>query len=248
MIRISNESGLPSLSVRVDLCFFTISAEGWVPAEQTKEISRSMLHVNMSYRHFVFVCASCRVGYNFLAERTYALMQALAGSKCAAAVKIDVDGMFCANYVQHFMGSGNELLKFKTHTLPYVYGGMMGPLHNLPKSTKLKNAMKAASYYEQRKTTGAMFLSWDFARGPAYIVGREVAAFITSQRFESLLNTGLEDVNMGIHSSTFRKRIRLPMSGTDRYCINKQYRVVYHKCNGMDFSLLCNERSSIGRV
>ena len=240
MIAIENEHFAQNMTANVDLCFFTISDNGKVPLQQANEIIRSMLFLNITYRHFVFECKKCKKGYNYLPERTYAFLQTLSNSKCRAAIKVDVDGMFCGNNVKEFYSE--NISNFKLRKLPFLYGGYMSLMNRLPRSKKFKRAMESAKFYSQIKTSGITKMPWFFSRGPAYIIGVEVAKFIVNQPFHSLVNTGLEDVNVGIHSNAFRQRIQLPLKATDRFCQSKNL-AVYHHCSGSNFKNLCNVSS-----
>lgn len=163
-------------------------------------------------------------GFDELPLKTYNMMKHFVNEKeCDACLKIDDDAKFCidrfANYIKHVNVSLAYAGVFtKYPTIEYKKGDMRGVKYKLSPRLKKKHHMhhlKFASYMQ----------------GSAYVLGKSVARFILKHEYSELVNSGWEDVNIGMYSNSMKDRIIISLPGTMniRECNNPNL-VIYHKC------------------
>lgn len=204
----------------IELCAFV-----WLPpthnfsTQQANEFLRSARQTNLSVSISPYFCHNCTPGYNHLPEKLFHFLHMVCASNCLAAIKMDSDGMFCLNHaiIQHEM-------------LPDTYGGFEGlPLHK-PVYKKHKIAARVAGFPQNSSYMGSRFY-----KGPAYIVGRNVACSMSSNTTK-FVNTGMEDSSMGIVAMQYHKVHKITFRGSDSHCYQKKD-VVKHRCKS--FQGLC---------
>ena len=162
--------------------------------------------------------------YVSLPEKTYMMLTHLVTyhkyHKCRAALKVDEDATACLN---NFDLSNVNLMN--VYAGVYVSKAFLGyqkgdKLWTEQLSTIAKNPVFRRPYHQ----------------GAAYVVGYNVAKYISREPFRAHFNTGWEDANVGLHSTHHKNRT---MIAVKHYVMNPEYGpcvqdaqvAVYHKCN-----------------
>ena len=153
-----------------------------------------------------------------LAYKTYQMLQHLSASNCSAGLKVDDDATMCMQRIRVERDSLGMLYLGKAQrNLPLRYNA--NDRYWTPVATRVS-----------RERRGVLYM-----QGASYIVGRDIARFITSKPWTSQFNTySWEDYYVGNESSPMQGRKIVNVKWYSKRaggCDNAKKYAIYHKCN-----------------
>ena len=169
-------------------------------------------------------------GFDNLPLKTYNMMKHFVNQKeCDACLKIDDDARFCVDRFSNYIRNVN---------LSFVYAGLLTKYPTVeyekrdPRSLKYRLSRRLKNKHKLHH-----FRFTSYMQGSAYVLGKSVAQFILKHKYSELLNSGWEDVNIGLYSNSMKNRIVISLPGVmlgEEEC-NRPNLVVYHKCKSFSF-------------
>lgn len=224
-----------ALEKDVDFCIATVTAgdNSELVRRQISRMEALFAGRNWTYFHRPFKCeGQCRESYPHLNEKTYSLFLEAQSwvPRCRSLVKLDADGFMCLNRFVDTVGDEGMA------TLEWTYAGALvdNVVLNWPRRHALSARWRDAAVEVARKQWAPV----PYAAGAAYLVGRQVMAFVTRQPLSRLLNITWEDMSVGVWTNAMEGRVVIDLSSDVNRCRHNRH--VVHRCNASTLSTVCN--------